>query len=80
MFWTQKPLWPTMIRGEREMNRAQLESLYRVFCRDPDGAQSFLEFRRRALLGTAVKPEDRYFMIRWCGMWLGIEPDGYTHS
>lgn len=19
-------------------------------------------------------------MIPWCGMWLGIEPDGYTHS
>jgi hypothetical protein len=38
-----------MIRGEREMNRQQLESLHRVFCRDPDGAQSFLEFRRRAM-------------------------------
>lgn len=19
-------------------------------------------------------------MVHWCGMWLGIEPDGYTHS
>jgi hypothetical protein len=19
-------------------------------------------------------------MVRWCGMWLGIEKDGYTHS
>ena len=19
-------------------------------------------------------------MVPWCGMWLGIEPDGYTHS
>jgi len=69
-----------MIRGERDMNRQQLESLHRLFCRDADGSPSFLHFRRRALLGTAVKPADRYFMIRWCGMWLGIEPDGYTHS
>ena len=20
------------------------------------------------------------FMVPWCGMWLGIEPDGYAHS
>jgi hypothetical protein len=19
-------------------------------------------------------------MVHWCGMWLGIEQDGYTHS
>jgi len=19
-------------------------------------------------------------MLPWCGMWLGIEPDGHTHS
>jgi hypothetical protein len=19
-------------------------------------------------------------MVQWCGMWLGIEPDGHTHS
>ena len=58
------------------MNRQQLEALYRLFCRDPDGSQSFLEFRRRdipSLIGD-------YYMIPWCGMWLGIEPDGYTHS
>jgi hypothetical protein len=61
---------------DRQMNRQQLESLHRVFCRDPDGAQSFLQFRRRAMRATF----DTSYMIRWCGMWLGIEPDGYTHS
>ena len=58
------------------MNRQQLEALYRVFCRDPDGSQSFLAFRRRAMRATF----DNSYMIRWCDMWLGIEPDGYTHS
>jgi hypothetical protein len=23
---------------------------------------------------------DRYAGIRWCHMFVGIEPDGYTHS
>ena len=23
---------------------------------------------------------DRAVMVHWCGMFLGIEPDGYTHS
>ena len=27
-----------------------------------------------------VKPGYGCVMIQWCGMWLGIEPDGYTHS
>jgi len=62
------------------MNRQQLESLYRVFCRDPDGSPSFLHFRRRAELGVACRPDERTYLILWCGMWLGIEPDGYTHS
>lgn len=38
---------------------------------------SFLAFRR------AVQPQlcgDKAVMVRWCNMWIGIEPDGYTHS
>ena len=36
---------------------------------------SYLAFRR------TVRPTyDAAVMVHWCGMWLGIEPDGYTHS
>lgn len=27
-----------------------------------------------------VTPGPGCVMVPWCGMWLGIEPDGYTHS
>lgn len=36
---------------------------------------TFREFRRYALHSSAG-----CWMVPWCGMWLGIEPDGYTHS
>lgn len=30
---------------------------------------------------TATKQSyDTCIMVPWCGMWLGIETDGYTHS
>ncbi len=35
---------------------------------------SYREFRR------AVKPGWGCIMVKWCGMWLGIEPDGYAHT
>lgn len=34
----------------------------------------FKRFRKR------VQPGPGCIMIEWSGMWLGIEPDGYTHS
>ncbi len=38
---------------------------------------SYREFRR-----TVVPAFDGSgcIMVPWCGMWLGIETDGYTHS
>jgi hypothetical protein len=38
---------------------------------------SFREFRR------TVQPTfgmDNAVVVHWCGMWLAIEQDGYTHS
>ncbi len=35
---------------------------------------TYMEFRR------TVEPGWGCIMVPWCGMWLGIEPDGYTHS
>lgn len=57
------------------LTRAQRVALKRVFDRSNDGAKSYLQFRRRAhysFIGCV--------MIPWCGMWIGIEEDGYTHS
>lgn len=35
---------------------------------------TYREFRKTAQPGSGC------IMVAWCGMWLGIEPDGYTHS
>ena len=39
--------------------------------------ESYLKFRRRFKFGMSYDP---YFIGPWCGMFIGIEPDGHTHS
>ncbi len=69
------------------LTRQQREALKRVFDRgnhpatgSPKGQAwqgTYREFRR------TVQPEIGGFgavMVPWCGMWLGIETDGHTHS
>jgi hypothetical protein len=73
-------------------NRAQREALFRIFQRDfpgwitpttretktgnivPVPSIQWRRFRNR------VQPGPGCIMIQWRNMWLGIEPDGYTHS
>lgn len=55
--------------------RAQREAVARKFAQDPDGSPTYRAFRARARPGF-----DGVLMLQWCGMWLGIERDGYTHS
>ena len=52
----------------------QRKALLKVYRRNSNKHASFLAFRR------TVQPALGYIMVKWCGMWLGIEPDGYTHS
>lgn len=35
---------------------------------------SYRQFRKRVHSGSGC------IMVQWCGMWVGIEPDGYTHT
>jgi hypothetical protein len=56
------------------ITRAQREAIARKFAQSPDGAASYREFRAR------VKPGFGYLVLPWCGMYLGIEKDGHTHS
>ncbi|MGY3278145.1 hypothetical protein [Bradyrhizobium sp. S3.7.6] len=62
--------------------RKQREALARVHSRKhpvpeikrSDWLRGYRAFRR------TVQPGYDCIMVHWCGMWLGIEPDGYTHS
>jgi hypothetical protein len=56
------------------MNVSQMWGLYCKYRQDPDGSPTFRHFMSRAKQGHDC------LMIHWCGMWLGIELDGYTHS
>lgn len=55
------------------LTRAQREALLRVWRRN-NQCLNYMDFRR------TVKQGPDCVMVYWCGMWLGIEPDGYTHS
>lgn len=55
------------------LNKAQQQALLRKWQQDNQGV-SYLAFRRTVQSGFDC------VMVLWCGMWLGIEPDGYTHS
>ena len=56
------------------LTRVQRLAVRRVYLRSADNAPNYRAFRRR------VQPGWGCIMLQWCGMWLGIEPDGYTHS
>jgi len=58
------------------LTKPQRKSIKRKFDQSPDGATSYRHFRRRiqpSLTGDCA-------LMPWRSMWLGIEPDGYTHS
>ena len=58
------------------MTPEQMQAIQRKFQQSPDGAENFEEF-----LARASEPlYDGVIALHWCGMWLGIETDGYTHS
>lgn len=74
--------------------RLQREALFRVFQRDfPSWLTPYtrsmpgytgdvfkvpsIQYRR---FRAKVQPGPGCIMIEWHDMWLGIEPDGYTHS
>jgi hypothetical protein len=59
------------------LNKDQQRALHQLYTGNPDGSSSYWHFRHRVfpLIG-----EPLVAMLRYCGMVVGIEPDGYTHS
>ncbi len=56
-----------------KLNTAQRKALYRKWVQSNQG-MSYWDFRK------TVQPGHDCIMVRWSGMWIGIELDGYTHS
>ncbi len=55
------------------MTDEQAQAVRQLFDRNPDGS-TLREFFDR------VEPYGDYCGLGWCGMFIGIEKDGYTHS
>ena len=55
-----------------KLTKAQRQALKKVYQRTE--GTSYLTFRRTVQMGWGC------IMVPFAGMWLGIEPDGYTHS
>lgn len=66
VFQRDFPSWETpTLRGTRSDSHGELVKVPTI---------QYRRFRQR------VQPGPGCVMIEWKGMWLGIEPDGYTHS
>lgn len=57
------------------MTKDQQRALLRKWQQDAQG-MTYLQFRRTVQFAFYSDCA----MVQWCGMWLGIERDGYTHS
>ena len=75
-----------------KLTREQRLSLKRIYDRCPlyklaadpppysipsNGPITYREFRK---LVTPYFDNSGCIMVQWCGMWIGIEVDGYAHS
>ena len=61
---------------KERLTRQQMEAIKIKYTQSKDHSKSYLEFRRRWYVSHMVG----CVMGEWCGMFIGIEKDGYTHS
>jgi len=68
------------------ITKPQAHALERAFSRaepkpsEPDALRAWWS-RFRAFRKTVVHASyDGCILVPWCGMWLGIERDGYSHT
>ena len=74
--WSRISVNPNLTRDiMTKFTRKQSEAIKRLYDRSQDGAASYLSFRRRFQVCFGD-----YVGTKWCGMFIGIETDGYTHS
>lgn len=61
---------------KRVYDRSKLDGFGRPIDSVKAKGISYRQFRRTVQYSSLMKCA----MVRWCGMWLGIEEDGHTHS
>jgi len=58
----------------KPITKAQRKAIARLYYRLEAPSMTYKQFRKTVLHGYDC------LMVQWCNMWIGIEPDGYTHS
>lgn len=58
----------------------QRKALKRLYDRAPMYKAGWVPLSYREWRRDFVYPGHGCIMVRWAGMWIGIEADGYTHS
>ena len=68
--------------GQLQVTAAQAAALVRVYWRvtDDNGNTYQKRYSWREFTATVTLAFTDCVMVPWCGMALGIETDGYTHS
>ena len=64
------------VSGRMTLTKAQRRALFRLYSRNADGTHSYRQFRQRVFPGMGGE----YIMVQWCGMYVGIEADGHSHT
>lgn len=63
------------------LTKDQRKALHKVWKRTVFGQPNPLTYRQfRRTVQPGFPASDPVAMVPWCGMWLGIEPDGHVHS
>jgi len=61
------------------ITKEQQEAVRAKYRQNSDGSPDYLHFRRR-WKASGVSGDMWLACSDWCGMYIGIEKDGYTHS
>ena len=64
------------------LTKPQRKALHKVWLRTCATlpAPAYQSYRPYRAFRRTVQPGPGCVMVQFAGMWLGIEPDGYTHS
>ena len=60
----------------RPFTLEQLNAIDHLWSRSPDGTADIYQFRKRFTWYDRMD----YIGGKWCGMFIGIERNGYTHT
>ena len=69
-----------MVRTTREQRETLKRKCYEQNHGRKQRGETLLTYREFRRTVEGLFGGNGCIMVKWCGMWLGIEPDGYAHT